>query len=101
MVGVGYRANLQGKRLELQVGFSHPVQMEATEGIDFEVPEPTKIIISGIDKERVGQMAAKPGEIKLVSAFCSRHDDPIWSRQRVYEWPTGGRTINNHGFVGR
>jgi large subunit ribosomal protein L6 len=58
MVGVGYRANLQGKRLELQVGFSHPVQMEAVEGIDFEVPEPTKIIISGIDKERVGQVAA-------------------------------------------
>ena len=58
MVGVGYRANLQGKRLELQVGFSHPVHLEATEGIDFEVPEPTKIIISGIDKERVGQVAA-------------------------------------------
>jgi large subunit ribosomal protein L6 len=58
MVGVGYRANLQGKRLELQVGFSHPVQMEAIDGIDFEVPEPTKIIISGIDKERVGQVAA-------------------------------------------
>ena len=58
MVGVGYRANLQGKRLELQVGFSHPVHMEAIDGIDFEVPEPTKIIISGIDKERVGQVAA-------------------------------------------
>ena len=57
-VGVGYRANLQGRKLELQVGFSHPVVMEAPEGIDFEVPEPTKIIISGIDKELVGQTAA-------------------------------------------
>ena len=57
-VGVGYRANLQGKKLELQVGFSHPVLIEAPTGIDFEVPEPTKIIVSGIDKELVGQTAA-------------------------------------------
>ncbi len=57
-VGVGYRANLQGRKLELQVGFSHPVLIEAPDGIDFEVPEPTKIIVSGIDKELVGQMAA-------------------------------------------
>ena len=57
-VGVGYRANLQGKKLELQVGFSHPVHMDAPDGIDFEVPEPTKIIVTGIDKELVGQVAA-------------------------------------------
>lgn len=57
-VGVGYRANLQGRKLELQVGFSHPVRMDAPDGIDFEVPEPTKIIVSGIDKELVGQTAA-------------------------------------------
>lgn len=57
-VGVGYRANLQGKKLELQVGFSHPVTMEAPDGIDFEVPEPTRIIVTGIDKELVGQVAA-------------------------------------------
>jgi large subunit ribosomal protein L6 len=57
-VGVGYRAALQGKRLELLVGFSHPVYIEAPDGIDFEVPEPTKIIVSGIDKELVGQTAA-------------------------------------------
>ncbi len=57
-VGVGYRANLQGRRLELQVGFSHPVVVEAPEGIDFEVPEPTRIVVSGIDKELVGQTAA-------------------------------------------
>lgn len=57
-VGVGYRANLQGKRLELQVGFSHPVHIEAPDGIEFEVPEPTRIFIRGIDKQLVGQVAA-------------------------------------------
>jgi large subunit ribosomal protein L6 len=57
-VGVGYRANLQGKTLELQVGFSHPVHIEQPEGIEFEVPEQTKIIVRGIDKELVGQVAA-------------------------------------------
>lgn len=56
--GVGYRANLQGRRLELQVGFSHPVHIDAPEGINFEVPEPTRIIVSGIDKQLVGQVAA-------------------------------------------
>ncbi|MEX2323411.1 MAG: 50S ribosomal protein L6 [Acidimicrobiia bacterium] len=57
-VGVGYRAALKGKDLELQVGFSHPVEVAAPDGIDFEVPEPTQIVITGIDKERVGQIAA-------------------------------------------
>ncbi len=57
-VGVGYRAALKGSTLELQVGFSHPVSLEAPEGITFEVPEQTKIIVSGIDKQLVGQVAA-------------------------------------------
>lgn len=57
-VGVGYRANLQGKTLELQVGFSHPVHVEMPDGIEFEVSEQTKIIVRGIDKELVGQVAA-------------------------------------------
>lgn len=56
--GVGYRANLQGKRLELQVGFSHPVHIDTPDGITFEVPEPTRIIVNGIDKQLVGQVAA-------------------------------------------
>jgi large subunit ribosomal protein L6 len=63
-VGVGYRAALQGKKLELQVGFSHPVRIEAPDGIDFEVPEPTKIIVSGIDKELVGQTAANIRKVR-------------------------------------
>lgn len=58
IVGVGYRAVLKGEDLELQLGFSHPVKFAAPPGIAFEVPEPTKVIISGIDKETVGQVAA-------------------------------------------
>jgi large subunit ribosomal protein L6 len=57
-VGVGYRAALKGNQLELQVGYSHPVEIDAPEGITFEVPEPTKIIVGGIDKQMVGQVAA-------------------------------------------
>jgi large subunit ribosomal protein L6 len=58
LVGVGYRASLKGKSLELLVGFSHPVDIAAPEGIEIEVPENTKITVRGIDKELVGQIAA-------------------------------------------
>ena len=59
IVGVGYRAAENGSNgLELQLGFSHPVEVKAPEGITFEVPEPTRIIVSGINKEVVGQVAA-------------------------------------------
>jgi large subunit ribosomal protein L6 len=56
--GVGYRAQLKGKNLELALGYSHPVVVEAPEGIDFEVPQQTEIIVRGIDKQLVGQVAA-------------------------------------------
>ncbi|HEY2054150.1 MAG TPA: 50S ribosomal protein L6 [Solirubrobacterales bacterium] len=56
--GVGYRAALKGKNLELALGYSHPVAIEAPEGIEFEVPQPTEIIVRGIDKQLVGQVAA-------------------------------------------
>jgi large subunit ribosomal protein L6 len=56
--GVGYRAQLKGKTLELALGYSHPVTVEPPEGIDFEVPQPTEIIVRGIDKQLVGQVAA-------------------------------------------
>lgn len=64
LVGVGYRAALKGSTLELAVGFSHPVSMEAPDGVTFEVPEPTKIIVSGIDKERVGQASANIRKVR-------------------------------------
>jgi len=56
--GVGYRAQLKGKNLELALGYSHPVVVEAPEGIDFEVPQQTEIVVRGIDKQLVGQVAA-------------------------------------------
>jgi len=59
IVGVGYRAQAQGpSKLELQVGFSHPVRFEAPEGVTFEVPQPTRIVVRGADKQLVGQVAA-------------------------------------------
>lgn len=59
LVGVGYRAALQGKNLVLNVGYSQPVQLTPEEGIEIEVPAPTKVIVKGIDKERVGDTAAR------------------------------------------
>ena len=59
IVGVGYRAAARGPNaLELALGFSHPVSVDAPEGITFEVPVPTRVIVKGIDKEKVGQVAA-------------------------------------------
>ena len=56
--GVGYRAQLKGKNLELAVGFSHPVGVAAPEGIEFEVPQPTRVVVRGISKQLVGETAA-------------------------------------------
>lgn len=57
--GVGYRAAKQGNKLLLTVGYSHPVEIEPFPGIEFEVPAPNKVIVKGIDKQKVGQMAAE------------------------------------------
>ncbi len=59
IVGVGYRAELKGSDIQLALGFSHPVLVKAEPGITFEVPVPTKITVRGIDKQRVGQVAAE------------------------------------------
>ena len=56
--GVGYRASVQGNKLVMNLGFSHPVEVVALEGITFETPAPTKVVVKGIDKESVGDMAA-------------------------------------------
>jgi large subunit ribosomal protein L6 len=58
IVGVGYRAVLKGSDLEMQLGYSHPVLVKAPDGISFEVPQPTQIKVLGIDKQKVGQVAA-------------------------------------------
>lgn len=57
LIGVGYRAQLQGKKLVLNVGYSHPVEFTAEPGIEIEVPSNTKVVVKGIDKERVGAFA--------------------------------------------
>jgi large subunit ribosomal protein L6 len=57
--GVGYRARLQGKSLELALGYSQPVSVSAPEGIEFEVPQPTQVVVRGIDKQLVGEIAAQ------------------------------------------
>ncbi len=62
--GVGYRAMLKGKNLELMVGFSHPVLVEAPDGITFDVPDQSRIVVSGIDKEQVGQVAADVRKVR-------------------------------------
>ncbi|PSR21389.1 MAG: 50S ribosomal protein L6 [Sulfobacillus acidophilus] len=59
LAGVGYRASKQGQRLVLAVGFSHPVHVDPPDGIDFDVPNPTNILVRGYDREQVGEIAAK------------------------------------------
>lgn len=62
--GVGYRAAMKGNSIEMQLGFSHPVNIDPPAGITFEVPEPTRVVVSGIDKEQVGQVAADIRKIR-------------------------------------
>lgn len=69
IIGVGYRAQLQGQKIVMTAGFSHPVEIEQEENIEFEVPENTKIIIKGIDKEQVGRVAANIRAIRSPEPY--------------------------------
>jgi large subunit ribosomal protein L6 len=62
--GVGYRATMQGTDLRIDVGFSHPVVLKAPQGISFEVPVPTEIVVKGVDKQQVGQIAAEVRKVR-------------------------------------
>jgi large subunit ribosomal protein L6 len=64
IAGVGYRAALQGRDVNLQVGYSHPILIQPREGVEFEVPNATTIVVRGIDKQRVGQMAAEIRKVR-------------------------------------
>ncbi|WP_041818586.1 50S ribosomal protein L6 [Heyndrickxia coagulans] len=64
LVGVGYRAQKQGKKLVLNVGYSHPVEFEPEEGLEVEVPSNTKIVVKGVSKERVGAFAANIRDVR-------------------------------------
>lgn len=85
LIGVGYRAQKQGNKLVLSVGLSHPVEFEASEGVDFEVPSNTQIVVQGFNKEKVGELAAniravRPPEpykgkgIRYVGEFVRRKE---------------------------
>jgi large subunit ribosomal protein L6 len=67
--GVGYRAALKGRDLELQVGFSHPVTFPAPEGIEFEVPQPNRLVVKGIDKQLVGEIAARIRRVRKPEPY--------------------------------
>ncbi len=69
LVGVGYRANKSGNKLVLNVGYSHPVEITPEEGIEFEVPSNTKIIVKGINKELVGETAAKIRSVRKPEPY--------------------------------
>ncbi|MGZ4131842.1 MAG: 50S ribosomal protein L6 [Actinomycetota bacterium] len=80
IVGVGYRAALKGKDIELQVGFSHPVLVPQPEGIEFEVPSPTSIVIRGNDKAQVGEVAANIRKIRKPEPYKGkgiRYEDEV------------------------
>lgn len=88
--GVGYRASKQGNKLVLNVGYSHPVEVEAPPGIEFEVPQPTQIIVRGIDKELVGEVAAN---VRAV-----RRPEPYLGKGIMY---AGERIIRKAGKAGK
>ncbi|AIQ26237.1 50S ribosomal protein L6 [Paenibacillus sp. FSL E2-8871] len=90
LVGVGYRASKSGDKVVLNVGYSHPVEITPEAGIEFEVPANTKIIVKGIDKERVGAYAAK---IRSV-----REPEPYKGKGIKYE---GERIIRKEGKAGK
>ncbi|WHY18951.1 50S ribosomal protein L6 [Paenibacillus sp. G2S3] len=90
LVGVGYRASKSGDKIVLNVGYSHPVEITPEAGIEFEVPANTKIIVRGIDKERVGAYAAK---IRSV-----REPEPYKGKGIKYE---GERIIRKEGKAGK
>lgn len=69
LVGVGYRAQVQGRKLVLSVGYSHPVEVDPPQGIEIEVPAPTKIVVKGIDKQQVGEMAARIRAIRRPEPY--------------------------------
>ena len=72
MVGTGYRAQAEGKKLTINIGFSHPVILEAPENITFETPAPTKIVIKGINKQQVGNLAADIRAIRKPEPYLGK-----------------------------
>lgn len=89
MRGVGYRAQLQGSKLVLAVGKSHPDEVEAPEGITFELPNPTTIVVSGISKEVVGQTAAYVRSLRSPEPYKGKGIRYVGEYVRLKEGKTG------------
>ena len=89
MRGVGYRAQLQGSKLVLAVGKSHPDEVEAPEGITFELPNPTTIVVSGISKEAVGQTAAYVRSLRSPEPYKGKGIRYVGEYVRLKEGKTG------------
>ena len=89
MRGVGYRAQLQGNKLVLAVGKSHPDEVEAPEGITFELPNPTTIVVSGISKEAVGQTAAYVRSLRSPEPYKGKGIRYVGEYVRLKEGKTG------------
>lgn len=89
LVGVGYRAQKQGSKLILSLGFSHPVEFEPEAGIEVEVPENTKIIVKGIDKERVGELAANIRAVRPPEPYKGKGVRYVGEHVRRKEGKTG------------
>ncbi len=89
IVGVGYRAQKQGKKLVLSLGFSHPVEMEDPDGIEVEVPSNTKIIVKGIDKQKVGNYAAVIRDLRKPEPYKGKGIRYEGERVRRKEGKTG------------
>lgn len=89
--GVGYRAQKQGKKLVLTLGYSHPVEMEEPAGITVEVPAPTKIIVKGMDKQAVGEFAAKIRSKREPEPYKGKGIKYDYEVIRRKEGKTGGK----------
>jgi len=92
LVGVGYRASKQGRKLVLAVGYSHPVEIEPAADLEIEVPVPTRVIVRGIDKEKVGQLAAQ--------IWRTRSPDPYKGKGVRYEGEVVRRKAGKAGKAG-
>jgi len=91
VVGIGYRATMQGNKLMLNVGYSHPVEILSEEGVTIETPSLTKIIVSGINKERVGEIAARIRAVKKPEPYKGKGIKYVGERIIRKEGKTAGK----------
>ena len=91
VVGIGYRAQMQGNKLVLNVGYSHPVEVEGEEGVKIETPSQTSIIVSGISKERVGEIAARIRAVKKPEPYKGKGIKYVDERIIRKEGKTAGK----------